>query len=69
MSDVVYGTHQQVARCLVCGDSTQPLDLSRWEEAFVGEMMACIEAVEAEVARLQVVLDDLRGERKWRNFV
>jgi len=68
MSDVVYGTSQQVAKCLVCEDLTQPLDLSRWELAGVGEMMACIETVEAEVARLQGVLANLKGERKWVNF-
>lgn len=69
MSDVVYGTSQQVAKCLVCEDLTQPLDLSRWEEAFVGEMMACVEAVEVEIKRLEAVRDTLRGERQWRNFM
>lgn len=67
LSDVVYGTSQQVAKCLVCEEVTQPLDVSRWPEADAAAVAHCLASVESEVKRLAGVLDTLRGERVWRN--
>lgn len=58
----------QVTKCLVCEDLTGQIDTTQWEPAGVAEVTACIEVVEAEVARLQAVSARLRGERRWRNI-
>ena len=67
LSDVVYGTHQQVTKCLVCDEVTQPLDVSRWEVADAAAVARCLVSIEADMRRLLQAKDTLRGERQWKN--
>lgn len=61
------GRWVQITKCLVCEDLTGEVDTTGWQAADAVAMTGCITTVEAEVKRLEGVLDTLRGERVWRN--